>query len=217
MVHADLAFGVIRGEVAGRWLSPDFDVDVGLAPNVELGVDGAWTLEGTETRLFAFDHRAPDNLWFSSKVGLWGVHDEPTSSGWAFGAQLGPRVGVAPGSHGAGFQALLLLGRSLRRLHLALNLGGLLEAENDDHTRPRAALTGIDAVLDLDERSIWSLSADLSGVYFFSPDRHQLVSTAGVVCSVASWLDLGVTGLVGFLRGGDQYGAFFSFSPKLAL
>jgi hypothetical protein len=216
MVHADLGVGVVRGETAGRWLSPDFDIDVGLAPNVELGVDGAWAIEGTETRLFAFDHRAPDNLWLSSKVGLWDVHDETTKTGWAFGAQLGPRVAIAPGFHGAGFQALLLFGRSIRRLHLVLNVGGLLEPQREEQVRPSAVLTGLDVVLDLDDVGKWSLTADVSGVFFFSPDRNQLVSTAGVVCGVATWLDVGVMALAGFLGGGDQYGAIGTVSPKIA-
>ena len=216
-LHADLGFGAVRGENGGRWLSPDFDVDYGLAPNVELGVDGAWAIEGTEARLFAFDHRAPDNLWMSSKVGLWAEDDDAASSGWAFGAQLGPRVGIAPGSHGAGFQSLLLLGRRVGRFHAVLNLGALVDPEGDDHVRPRAVLTGIDAALDLDEHSVWSLTADVSGVFFWSPDRNQLGASAGIVCSVTSWLDVGALGLAGFLRGGDQWGAVMTLSPKLHL
>lgn len=216
-LHADLGFGVVRGESGGRWLAPDFDVDYGLAPNVELGIDGAWAIEGTEARLFAFDHRAPDNLWLSSKVGLWGTHDEAQSAGWALGAQLGPRVGIAPGSHGAGFQSLLLMGRRVQRFHAVLNLGALVDPEGDDHDRPRAVLTGLDAALDLDDESVWSLTADVSGVFFWSSDRNQLGSSLGVVCSVTRWLDVGALGLVGFLRGGDQWGAVMTLSPKLGL
>ncbi len=216
-LHGDFAVGVIRGETAGRWLVPDFDLDFGIAPNVELGLDGAWTLEGTETHAFALDHRAPDNLWFSSKVGLWDRHDPGGAGAWAFGAQLGPRAGVAVGSHGAGFQTLLILGRRVRRLRLALNVGGMVDPANDDHSRPRALLTGLDAFLDLDAHGTWSLVGDVSAVLFFSPEKHQLVSTAGVVCSVAPWLDVGVSGLVGFLAGGDHAGAFVTFSPKIAL
>src|SRR5438067_233072 len=76
VVHADLAFGVVRGEVAGRYLVPDFDIDIGVLPNVELGLDGAWAVEGTPDDLYKLDHRAPDNIWLSSKVGIWDDKDD---------------------------------------------------------------------------------------------------------------------------------------------
>ena len=218
VVHADLAFGVVRGETAGRWLVPDFDVDVGLAPNVELGVDGAWAIEGTPQRLYALDHPAPDNLWLSSKVGLWEARDAVRKTVWAFGAQLGPRVPVAPGAQGTGFETLALLGRGVGPMHLVFNLGGLAECGAEvSRGRPVAVLSGVDASFDLDAKGKFALAADLGGVFFVTGERSQLSSTAGLVWSVTSWLDIGVSALTGFLAGGDRYGAIVNFSPKLAL
>ncbi len=218
VVHADVALGVVRGEIAGRWLVPDFDIDVGLTSNVELGIDGAWAMEGTPERPFSFDHTAPDNLWLSSKMGLWASRDTAARTAWAFGAQLGPRVAVAPGARGAGFQALALLGRTMRRTHFVLNLGGLVEPGAEVSSgRPTAMLFGVDATFDLDAKGTWSIAADLGGVFFVSPQKNQLNSTAGIVWAAASWLDLSVSGLVGYLAGGDHYGALFNVSPKIAV
>ncbi len=218
VVHADLAFGVVRGEKGGRWLVPDFDVDVGLAPNVEVGVDGAWAIEGTPQRLYALDHRAPDNLWISTKVGLWEARNAARKTVWAFGAQLGPRVPVAPDARGTGFEALALLGRGVGPMHLVLNLGGLVDSGAAvSQGRPVAVLTGVDASFDLDARGRFALAADLGGVFFVTGERAQLASTAGLVWSTTSWLDVGVSALTGFLAGGDRYGAIVNFSPKLPL
>ncbi len=220
VVHADMAFGVVRGEQAGRWLAPDFDVDVGLTSNVELGIDGAWAIEGTPDRLFALDHRAPDNIWLSSKVGLFDTRGDDHDDGdaWAAGVQLGPRVALAPGARGAGFQALGLLGRSIKRVHGVLNVGGLVEpGAAISRQRPTALLVGVDLSVDLDEAGVFSIAADVSSVTFVSPEKNQLTSTAGLVWAAASWLDLSVTGLVGVLSGGDRYGGYLSVSPKVAL
>ena len=218
VVHADLAFGVVRGEEGGRWLVPDFDVDVGLAPNVEVGVDGAWAIEGTPQQRYALDHRAPDNLWLSSKAGLWESKDEARRSVWAFGGQLGPRVPVAPNAHGTGFEALALLARRAGPMHLVLNLGGLVESGAEVRRgRPEAVLTGLDASFDLDDRGRFALAADLGGVFFVTGEKAQLASTAGLVWATTSWLDLGVSAMMGFLAGGDRYGMILNFSPKLAL
>lgn len=218
VVSVEMAFGAMRGEAAGRWLVPDFDINVGLAPNVELGVDGAWAIEGTPDRFFSLDHRAPDNVWLSSKLGLWETRDSAKQTAWAIGAQLGPRVAVAPGARGAGFQALALAGRTIRRAHVVLNVGGLLEPGAEvSRGRPTALLFGVDAQIDLDAKGTWSFAADVSGVFFVSPQKHQLAMTAGPVWAVASWVDVGVNGLLGFLDGGDQYGVMLLFSPRAAI
>ena len=213
-VHADVQFGVVRGETAGRWLVPDFDLDVGLAPNVELGLDGAFALEGTGSRLYALDHPAPDNLWLSSKIGLLDQAHAGSGGAWAAGLQLGPRVPVAPGAHGIGLQALVLVGRSFGASHLVANAGVLVEpGAAVSHDRPSAILLGIDGQIPLG--GAWSLAADVSQVLFTSPDRHQLTSTVGLVLAAAPWLDVSLNGLVGFLAGGDRYGAFLGLSPRI--
>jgi hypothetical protein len=218
VIHADVALGVVRGPTAGRWLVPDFDLDVGLTSNVELGLDGAVSLEGTSDRRYALDHLSGDNLWLSSKLGLWERRNDAQKTAWAVGTQLGPRVPVSPGAHGAGFQGLALLGRSNGPMHLVLNLGGLADPGSQvSRGRPVALLTGIDAAFDLDSKGTWSLAADLSGAFFASGADAQLSCTAGLVWSVSSKVDIGVSGLLGFLAGGDRYGVLVNLSPKLGL
>lgn len=206
----------MRGKTAGRWLVPDFDVDVGIAPNVEIGLDGAWAVEGTPDSLYAFDHRAPDNLWLSSKIGLLDSKDAANATAWAAGVQLGPRVAAAPDARGIGFQGLGLLGRAIGRTHTVLNLGGLVEPGAEiARARPTAVLAGVDFTVDLDEHGVFSIAADVSGVAFLSHDEDQLTSTAGLVWAALPWLDLSASGLVGVLAGGDRYGGYLNVSPKL--
>jgi hypothetical protein len=223
VVHADLQLGVLRGEGAGRFLLPDFDVDYGLLPNVEFGIDGAWAIEGTNERVFSLDHPAPDNLWFSSKLGLFDVRDDPGGqghvgrSGFAGGLQLGPRVPVAPDAHGTGFQALALLGRVQGPLRVVVNVGALVEpGDAPTHDRPVAFLAGADLSVDLDESSEWSVVADVSLVAFSSREKSQLSTTSGIVWSCLPWLDLSVNGLVGVLSGGDRYGVLLGVSPQFS-
>jgi hypothetical protein len=219
VLHADLAFGLVRGEEAGRWLLPDFDVDLGLASNVEIGIDGAWSLEGTPQRLFARDHAAPDNLWFSSKIGLWSASAESAGDGsWACGAQLGPRVALAPDAHGTGFQGLFLLGRTFPGVHLVASGGGMVDPGGAvSSQRPVAALAGIDGEIALGKGSRVTLAVDVSGVFFVANGKHQLVTTAGPVWAATPWLDLGVSGLLGVLSGGDRYGAYLTAAPRIQL
>jgi hypothetical protein len=194
-----------------------------LAPNVELGLDGAWAIEGTPDRLYALDHRSPDNLWLSSKIGLFDAREDSGESkerrsGWAGGIQLGPRAPLAPDARGIGFQGLALLGRVHRRARVVGNVGGLVEPGlTPSRGRPTALLLGVDASVDLDAEGIWSIDADLSYVGFFTAERNQLSSTVGLVWAAFPWLDLSVNGLLGFLAGGDHYGAYLGVSPKVPL
>jgi hypothetical protein len=224
VLHADMNFGVVRGELAGRYLMPDFDLDYGLAPNVEIGLDGAYAIEGTSDRPFSFDHKALDNLWISSKIGVFDVRDDAGAEGhvgrvgWAGGLQLGPRVALAPDTHGAGFQALALLGRVNGPLRVVMNAGGLVDpGDAPTRGRPTALLAGVDTSFDLDQESVFSIAADLSYVAFFGPDNNQLSTTAGLVWSILPWLDVSANGLLGLLSGGDHYGAYLGLSPKVRI
>ena len=127
VVHLDLQLGVIRGPDAGRLLIPDFGIDVGLTSRVELGVDGSFALEGTPSSAYVFKHSTGDNLWFSSKLGLFDHRDPQSGTAWAGGLQLGPRLAVAPGTSGAGFETLLLLGRTRGVAQIIANLGGFVD------------------------------------------------------------------------------------------
>lgn len=216
VVHADVAFGIVRGETAGRWLMPDFDIDIGLASNVELGLDGAWALEGKPGNDYSFDHAAPSNLWINTKIALAGQHDKANDRAWAFGVQLGPRAALAPDAHGTGGQAMVLLGGRFKRAHAVVSGGGMIDAGSAVlGGRPTAVLAGLDVGFDLDKDGTWSIIADLGGVFFFSSDRNQIATTFGPVYALTSWLDISINGLVGPLAGGDHYGAFLQLSPKI--
>ncbi|HEX7664020.1 MAG TPA: hypothetical protein VF407_05910 [Polyangiaceae bacterium] len=218
-VHADVAFGILRGEDTGRYLVPDFDIDLGIAPNVELGLDGAWAVEGKASSLWAFDHRAPDPLWINSKIELYDTKDDDAKTAFAFGVQLGPRAAIAREDHGTGFQGVVLVGGKYRSAHTVLSGGSLIDCGSSVGLdgRPTAFLAGLDFGIDLDAKGTWSLAADLGGVFFLSSDKSQLVTTAGPVLAVTDWLDVSVNGLYGFLPGGDQLGGFLQLSPKIRI
>jgi hypothetical protein len=218
MVDIDAQFGTLRGDHPWRLVVPDVEVDVGLLPQVELDVDGAYALEGPGDGSFTFDHAAPDNLWLAAKLGLYDSRvDKAEPAAWAVGAQLGPKLPVAIDAHGIGYEAILLLGRTWGESHLVLNAGGLIDpGAQISKQRPIGVEAGLDLDLDLGLSGL-SLTGELAGVHYFSDDPHQLNATAGITWGVNDNLDLSVIGLVGFLPGGDRGGVLLGVSPKFAL
>ena len=92
----DLQLGPLRGDSDGknRVLLPDFELGLGLLPNVQLEIDGAFSLDefdGTRRRL------SGDPLWLATKLGLFDQQDEHDNV-WAIGLELGPRT-----NHNGGF------------------------------------------------------------------------------------------------------------------
>jgi hypothetical protein len=215
VLHADLQLGIIRGPTAGRWVLPDFGLDLGVAPNVELGIDGAFALEGTEQRLYALDHASPDNIWLSSKIGVASWQSATTGATWATGFQLGPKIAAAQDARGAGFEGLVLVGRSRGRTHVVLNVGGFVDPGAEiSRGRPAAMESGIDVEAPLDDAGTWTMLADLSAVYFLSGQPHQLQTTFGPQWSAGDALDLSVQALFGILSHNDHYGALLVVSPR---
>jgi len=215
VTEVDLQLGAIRSQGPWRVVLPDFEVDVGLLPWLELDLDGAYAIEGPATGPFSFDHAAPDSLWPSVKLGIYDDHDEKTGRSAAFGVQVGPKVPVASGSHGVGVESLLLLGYVYHHLHTVLNAGGFIDPAPDAMSnRPVGIELGLDLDLDLDDIDRFSLTGEFSGVAFVSDDPGQLLATAGLTWSVTKSLDLSVVGLWGFLAGSDRYGALLGVSPK---
>jgi hypothetical protein len=210
-VEADLQTGFVRGNPAGRLVIPDVELDLGINRALELDLDGAYAIEGPDSGSFGLDHAAPDSLWLSIKTGveLWDV---------GFGLQLGPKFPTAKGSHGLGGEALVLVGKRLGRMQLALNAGAFIDPFIDPNSgggRPRGLEGGVDAELELTKA--WSLTAELGTVHFFSGDPAQLVGTAGVTWSATEHLDLSLVGLYGLLGDGDRYGVLFGLSPKFRI
>ena len=215
VTEVDLQLGAIRSQGPWRVVLPDFEVDVGLLPWLELDLDGAYAIEGPSTGPFSFDHAAPDSLWPSVKIGIYDDHDEQLGRSGAFGVQVGPKVPVAPGAHGLGVESLLLFGYVYHRLHTVLNAGGFVDPAPDEMSgRPIGIELGLDLELDLDDINRFSLTGEVSGVAFVSDDPGQLLATAGLTWSVTRSLDLSVVGLWGFLAGSDRYGALLGVSPK---
>ena len=218
VTEIDLQLGAIRSQGPWRVVLPDFELDFGLLPWLELDLDGAYAIEGPTTGPFSFDHAAPDSLWPSVKLGFYDDHDEQTKRSGALGAQVGPKVPVAAGSHGVGVESLLLLGYMYGRLHTVLNAGGFIDPAPDATSgRPIGIELGLDIDLDLDDIDRFSLTGEFSGVAFVSDDPGQLLATAGFTWSVTRSLDLSIVGLWGFLAGSDRYGALLGVSPKFRL
>jgi hypothetical protein len=214
----DVQIGFIRSQGPWRLVLPDFELDLGMLPWLELDLDGAYALEGPDNGPFALDHAAPDALWPSIKLGLWDSHDNLGRSGRAIGAQLGPKLPVAAGSHGFGFEGLLLFGGSLRRLQLVLNLGGFIDPAPDAvSSYPIGIETGVDMQLKLDDVDRFSITGEISGVYFLTADPNQFLVTAGLTWSPWKSLDLSIVGLYGLLVGSDRYGVLLGVSPKFRM
>jgi hypothetical protein len=217
VVDVDLQFGAMRGANPWRLVVPDVEVDLGLSRNVELDVDAAYAIEGPGDGRFSFDQPAPDNLWVAAKLGLYDWHEEGAHDAWAIGLQLGPKLPLANDAHGIGYEALLLGGRTWGESHLVLNLGGLIDpGARVSSQRPVGVEGGVDVNLHLGASS-FSLTAELGGAHFFSPDPDQLHTTAGVTWGPSEQLDLSIVGLLGLLPGGDRGGVLLGVSPKFAL
>lgn len=229
VLELDVQLGAIRSaEGPARVVVPDFEVNLGLLPNLEIDVDGAYAVEGTPEAPFAFQHAAPDTLWVGAKVGLldYGGDDSedlmaagaPGADAWSLGVQAGPKLPVLAGTRGVGAEVLALVGYTAGPSHFVLNAGGFVDPHPDPASgRPSGFEGGLDVARALGGGGRWAASGELAGVHFVSRDPDQLVATAGLVWSPSESLDLSLTGLAGFLRGGDRYGVLLGFSPKLRL
>lgn len=217
-VHMDLQLGVIRGPAAGRWVVPDFGIDIGVSPTVELGADGQLALEGSAAKPYALDHVVADNVWLSSKVGLFDHQDHATHTAWAGGFQLGPKLAVAPGARGTGFEGLILVGRTIRKTVVVVNAGGFVDpGAAISRRRPIGIEGGVDVEVGFGGRAGWSFLADLSAVYFPSGQPAQLQSTFGPQLAVASWLSVSTQAVIGVLSSTDHFGALLVLSPRFRL
>ena len=217
-LEADLQLGMIRGRGPWRVVIPDFEVDFGIHRNLEFDLDGAYAIEGPSRGPFAFDHAAPDSLWLSAKLGLLDWRNEQATIGWATGAQAGPKLPVAHGSHGVGAEALWLVGFTMKRTRLVLNSGAFYDPNPDPQTpRPVGLELGLDVEHELGSSGRFSLKGEVTGVYFLSPDPHQLASTFGPAWRPHPDLELSLVGLVGYLGGGDRYGLLLGVAAKLHL
>jgi hypothetical protein len=218
VAELDLQFGPVQGDGPWRIVVPDFELDLGLLPWLELDLDGAYAVEGPEMGPFSLDHSAPDALWPSVKLGIFGIHDTGGAYGAAFGLQVGPKLPVASGSHGVGLEMLLIFGGMVGHLTTAMNAGAFLDPAPDPASDRRAGINlGVDLLYKLGNEDRYALTGEVSGTRFLSPDPDQLQATLGFVWSARPTLDLSITGLIGTPTGGDRYGILFGISPKVRL
>jgi len=217
VLELDLQVGAVLRDQAPktRIYVPDFELDYGLTERVELDVDGAVSLDETDTGFVP----TLDTLWTCVKLDFATFRDERDERRvWALGAQLGPRWPTAPHSYGSGFGAVLLGARMTPPIHMIVN-GGVV-TEPLDRTEPRRSagvLGGFDLDYDLDRRERFSLLGEVAGAYSLGPDPNDVHATVGVEYSVAGWFDLTLVGFYGFLAGGDRAGVFLGLAPKWAL
>jgi len=219
VAELDLQVGPVRSSDGPlRIVVPDFEIDLGLLSWLELDLDGAYAVSGPDTGPFSLDHSAPDALWPSVKLGLYGFHDDDAKIGAALGWQVGPKLPVARGSHGLGVESLIVIGGAVRHLILALNVGGFYDPAPDaTSARPIGLELGLDLQYKLDNIDRFTLTGELGGTHFISNDPDQAQVTLGFVWTVVPTLDLSITGLLGTPSGGDKYGLLFGISPKVRL
>jgi len=214
-VDFDFQMGVIRGRDPWRIIVPDFELNLGILPNLEFDLDGSYSLEGSSSGPFSRPHAAPDALWTSVKLGLKDWHNDALSRAWALGFQVGPKLPAARGSRGIGVEGLVLLGLLAFDSHFVLNAGLLNDPRpTAPESRPFGFECGLDIHVPFDTGDTVAFIGEVSGVHFFSADPHQLSTTAGLSYSPYRYLDLSVVGLAGWLNGSDRYGLLFGVTPK---
>ncbi|HEY2407810.1 MAG TPA: hypothetical protein VGI10_17500 [Polyangiaceae bacterium] len=212
VLDLDLQVGPVWGNASGgnRLVLPDFEIDLGLGQNVELGIDGTFGFDHVN---HASRHYTGDPLWIAPKLGLLDLRDDDGSD-WALGVEFGPRFPTLD-SVGIGYGTLALLGYSKGGAHLVLNTGGLIDPGSTVRDHSESLLNGLD--FDLDFNRYWSLQGEFSLAYYLSHEPAELVLTAGMTYAVNDDLDLSVTVLGGFLPDTDHVGLLFGVSPKTAL
>lgn len=218
VLEADLQLGLTRAEEGqARFVVPDFELDFGVLPFLELDLDGAYALEGSPARGFSLNHPAPDSLWLAAKIGIYDWRDAALGTAFAIGAQLGPKLPV-PSVHGIGVEALVLIGTKFRHLEAVWNIGSFADpVMRGESTRQRGMELGVDVDLDVAGNDTWTINLGLSSVRFWSHDAHQLLAAAGVTWSATQAVDLSVLGVLGLMHGGDRYGVLLGVAPKLSL
>jgi len=112
----------------------------------------------------------------------------------------------------------VLLGWRNPQVQLVLNLGGLIDPAAEAHTpRPAAVEGGVELNYPLDATARWTLTGELSGKRYLSPDPDELNVIFGITWSPSDMLDLSIAALGGPLAGGDRWGLFFGISPRVQL
>ncbi len=210
----DLQGGPLYGTSDSRShvLLPDFEIGLGVAPDVEVDVSGAFTLDRMNDRR----HVSGDALWIATKLGLFDSRDSDGDT-WALGVELGPRFPTLEAA-GIGYGALGLVGYTHGSVTWVLNAGTLIDpGERVGARHPSSLVCGLDLNANLDPRGIWSLQSELGTAYYLGPDPHELAFTLGATYAVTPRLDVSLTAFSGFLRHTDHAGLLLGVSPQFGL
>ncbi len=198
---------------------PDFELNLGLARNVELDVDGAFTYE---PRLRGTERWNGDALWTSLKLGLldWHLGTRQQTQAIAVGLQLGPRLPTYNSGKGVGYAALGLLGYTVGGTQIALNAGYAIEpGAAVGSGRPSAFQAGLDLCQPLRLHSRFALLGELAAVRYVSPDPYEFNVSAGLAYTQSDNLSLSLSliALAGRLPNGDHVAVLLGISPSFAL
>ena len=214
----DFQYGIVKGPGGPRLVTPDFELDLGITKIFELDVDAAYGIVRPTVFTNAKTSTFVDNIWVSTKLGLWSTHNLKARSSWGVGLQAGPKIPLAPGAHGLGYEALLLVARNIQRSQVVLNAGGLIDpGPHITGKRPIGAELGLDYVQGIDKDSTYEFISDIGAVLYFTGEPVQLVFTAGFQYEPFDELDLNIVGVLGLPPASDQYGVLFGVSPKFHL
>lgn len=216
VMEIDTQVGVTSGDgVAGnRVVLPDFEVDVGLTSRVELSIDGAFSVDHYDDGSRQLQGEA---LWTGVKLGLLDFRDPEDRTGFAVGAQLGPRIGTVGGS-GVGYGALGLLGYRGTAMHSTANLGYFIDpGPRALGTHSKSVVLGLDFEVDLDERSEWSLLGSTAFAYYATDEPTEWLVALGASVDASKVWNFHLTALGGILPGEDRLGILFGATPRFAL
>ncbi len=216
MLQADVQLGFLQSDGPGRLVLPDAELDLGVAPGVEIDIDFTFGLEGPARGPYNVDHPITDNTWLAAKLGLFDTRDPVTGYTWAMGLQLGPKLPLSQDVHGIGYEALFLVGRMMGPWHLGLNLGVLADPGAEiARGRPVGAVAGLDAEYEVNDH--FAILGAVGTVIYFSGDPHELEGALGLQWSPTETLDVSVMGLVGLPPGSDRYGVLVGAARKFQL
>lgn len=214
VAEVDVQGGLVTGEDGQRAFVPDVEASVGISSHVELELDGTFGLDRLSKPQFL------DNTLLAARILMFDEPDAPgSSSSWSGGVQAGPRLPTLPQAHGLGMEALAIVGRTVRGVHLFAQVGSIIDPSEPvegyrSRVHPYALEAGLDLDLDLDQTDTWSLNAELGSLTYFSPHRDQLHLAGGPALRVSKALELSVVGLVGVLPGGDRFGLLIGANTR---
>jgi hypothetical protein len=215
-LELDLQMGASHGNgpAGNRLFLPDFEADLGLFQNVELDIDGAFTLNQFDQKTRSW---GGDSLWVASKLSLFDLRGPDRPVALAGGLQLGPRFPTI-GARGIGYGALALLGIVHERIHVVGNFGVFIDPGPEiAHGQAKSVLAGVDLDLDLDAHARYSLLAELGVAHYWSADPDEVSATTGAAVEVSPRLELSIVTLVGFLPGQDRVAILVGASPRFPL